>query len=116
MRLKRKWNRKSPARRIKETRDREWAREIKVRDGFKCVICSSPERPNAHHIVPREILDYRYELDNGLTLCVTHHKFSRIISAHNNPFGFYIWLKDNRPELYIVAAGRNREIMKSEVR
>jgi hypothetical protein len=78
--------------------DKDWALQVKQRDGFKCAICSDIERLNSHHIIVREQHDTKLDLLNGITLCAKHHLFCRTISAHNNPLGFFIWLEKNRPE------------------
>lgn len=51
-----------------------WSRAVKERDGWKCRVCGSSERLQAHHISfarndPERILD----IDNGITLCHKHH-------------------------------------------
>ncbi len=87
-----------PPRRIKLTKeDREWAKDVKDRDNWSCVICGNSERPNAHHIIARENHATKFDLHNGLTLCPKHHFFCRQISAHNNPLGVMMWLETNRP-------------------
>lgn len=94
--------------------DEFWATAIKNRDNWECVICGSKYAPNAHHIIPRENKSYRYEEDNGISLCVKHHKFSRIISAHNNPLAFFLWLMLYRPDQYFKAVKRTRQLTKGE--
>lgn len=94
--------------------DKEWATAIKERDGWCCVICGNKWAPNAHHIIPREQKEYRYCMDNGITLCVAHHKFSRLISAHNAPFAFFMWLDRWRNDYYRTAKMRCRDICKAE--
>ena len=85
--------------RLKLTKeDKEWATKVKTRDGYKCVICGSTLRPNAHHIIPREVKEMKYDVQNGLTLCPKHHFFSREISAHNHPLALIMWLEKHRPE------------------
>ena len=78
--------------------DKLWAKQVKERDGFMCIICGTMDRLSSHHIIPRENHETKYEINNGLTLCCTHHFFSRIISAHNNPIGLFFWMEKNRPE------------------
>lgn len=75
--------------------DVEWANSVKRRDRG-CVICGEVYRLNAHHLIPREIKETKYDIDNGLSLCPKHHMFSRIISAHNNPLALVLWLRKNR--------------------
>ena len=76
--------------------DKEWAKAVKERDGLVCVICKSLERLNAHHLIPREIKGSRHDIDNGITLCPKHHRFSRKLSAHQNPIAFLKWMERQR--------------------
>lgn len=40
------------------------------RDNYKCMICTSTENLNAHHIIDRnEIVSGGYVKENGITLC-----------------------------------------------
>ena len=94
-----------------QKRDIQWSKDVRSRDNWACSICGSNERTNAHHIIPREIKAYKYHIDNGICLCVNHHKFSRDISAHNNGIAFSIWLVQNRPELYQRAYERTMEML-----
>ena len=91
--------------------DRAWADAVKDRDGWKCVICSDPIKPNAHHIIPRENRCSRLKIENGITLCVKHHKFDRLISAHNNPIAFFFWLAENRPVQFGKAKDTYEELL-----
>ena len=77
-----------------------WAQQVKERDGFKCVVCGNTKSPNAHHIIPREIKELRFDINNGISLCPLHHQFGLQISAHRNPFMFFIWLMKNRKEQF----------------
>jgi hypothetical protein len=99
----------------KEQRDLDdaWATMIKARDNWCCVICGSDYRPSAHHIIPRENRETRYDEWNGLTLCTKHHKFCRIISAHNNPFAFFLWLQFYKPDSYYRSVKSMRSILKT---
>jgi len=91
-----------------------WSTGIKARANWCCAICGDSRYIAAHHIIPREHREYRYADDNGLPLCRKHHKFSRIISAHNNPLAFFIWMESFRPELFKFACERQKEILKRE--
>ena len=78
--------------------DKNWAKQVKERDNNACVICKNKDRLNAHHLFPREIQELRHDIDNGISLCPSHHRFSRDISAHQNPLAFIIWLNKYRKE------------------
>ena len=72
----------------------------KKRDENRCVICGATKMLNAHHIIPREHKELRYNTVNLISLCPNHHQFSRQISAHNNSFAFYLWFQQYRPKQY----------------
>ncbi len=64
----------------------QWCYQIYLRDGFKCVECSSKNKIQAHHKIAfsaiyNEIklkdfanIDAIYDIDNGITLCEQCHK------------------------------------------
>jgi hypothetical protein len=93
-----KQTKKETKRLLKKAEVKLW-KEVRLacieRDGG-CVICGSTNRMSAHHLYPREIKELKYELDNLITLCPLHHKFSLKISPHRNPIEFFLWLHDNR--------------------
>lgn len=84
---------------------------IKSRDNWMCQICGSDYKPCCHHIIPRENKEYRYVEDNAITLCLKCHKFSRVISAHNNPLAFFLWLARCRSPFYNVAIERTHKML-----
>lgn len=54
------------------TRD-EFREKVFSRDNSLCVICGKPAK-DAHHIIERRLFtDGGYYLDNGASLCETHH-------------------------------------------
>ena len=48
---------------------------------YKCT------KPQAHHIVTRSVAALRWKLDNGISLCPSHHTLG-LYSAHKNPAWF----------------------------
>jgi len=99
---------------LQKEKDKQWANYIKDRDNYTCQFCGSIYYPSAHHIIPREIKQYRYLYDNGITLCRKHHKFCRTLSAHNAPLAFFLWLKCYKTDLFLCASGRIVELLKGE--
>lgn len=68
---------------------REWRMSVYKRDGFKCRIankeCSG--QLEAHHILRwSSYPELRYELNNGITLCLAHHPRKRSEEAKLSPY------------------------------
>lgn len=84
---------------------------VKARENWTCQICGSGYKVCCHHIIPREVKEFRYAEDNAITLCLKHHKFDRHISAHNAPFAFFLWLRSFRPNLFSVAVERTTKML-----
>lgn len=50
-----------------------WARAVKKRDGYVCQVCGATDRLQAHHRIPLRD-GGTHTLNNGITLCATHHQ------------------------------------------
>ena len=77
--------------------DTAWSEAVKKRAGHKCEVCGTSEGLNSHHIIGRTNRTTRWDVRNGVSLCVSHHKFGRQ-SAHEDPLWFKEWLEDERWE------------------
>lgn len=94
---------------INSKEHKEWSRKVRERDGC-CMICkTTTKRLNAHHLIPKNFLNYRSDVTNGFTLCYGCHTGGRF-SAHKNPIWFVKWLSKNYPEVYWLALDRTRVI------
>jgi hypothetical protein len=64
---------------VDEPNYKEWRKRIFKRDNYKCRMdknCKSYIQ--AHHILPwRDYPELRYEINNGITLCLAHHPRKR---------------------------------------
>jgi len=78
--------------------DTLWAKAVKLRADNRCEIVTDKRCQNvnglgkghglnAHHMIGRSNYNVRWDVNNGVALCVKHHVFS-IWSAHQNPFWF----------------------------
>jgi predicted restriction endonuclease len=59
---------------------KDWRKKVYSRDNFQCQWpnCSIKKKLNAHHIkIWADYPSLRYNIDNGITLCYTHHKMIR---------------------------------------
>lgn len=73
-----------------------WKQIIKARAGNACELCGATDKQlQAHHLIEKAVLLYRYDLMNGVCLCASHHKVDKHKSAHKNPIWFEneIWRK-----------------------
>lgn len=64
-----------------DTRYKYWMQAVKNRDGWKCRLSngSCSGRLEAHHIMGwKEHPRARYQLNNGITLCLAHHPRKRV--------------------------------------
>lgn len=58
-----------------------WGDKVKIRDGYKCVICGKPAN-NAHHLLYKGYFpEYANDVDNGITVCRRCH-----IAVHRGTF------------------------------
>lgn len=81
---------------------KEWSLKVRTRDGFKCVLCGSSEKLNAHHILEKIYYkEYSLNPDIGITLCPRGHKWGKF-AAHMNSLFFITWLQKNRPWQYEI--------------
>ncbi len=53
-----------------------WRKSVYKRDNYKCDICGiTPNKLNAHHLNSWKYnKELRFDVNNGITLCVKHHK------------------------------------------
>jgi len=67
----------------------KWSLQVKERDNFKCVIpeCNNHDLESHHLDNWNDFPESRYDLDNGVTLCLEHHTSANGYSFHNI-FGF----------------------------
>ena len=103
--------RKPSKKTLKNKLDKAWSQLVKLRAGNKCEVCWNSETLNSHHVVGRRNLRLRWEVMNGVCLCVKHHKFGNQ-SAHENPVWFEDWLKENRGQDLKLIRSTMNEIQK----
>lgn len=105
-------NKQKEERKRRKRLDKIWSDEVKDRDGRRCVMCGQDKYLNAHHIIPREIHEMRYDVRNGISLCPKHHKYNFQISAHKNGPAFFMWLMLNRHDQLLYVVKRYYEVVK----
>lgn len=54
---------------------KKWRKEVWKRDNYRCVICGSNKKLNAHHILSvSKHFEFALFINNGITLCEACHK------------------------------------------
>ena len=81
--------------------DVSWAKLVKLRAGNKCEVCMKTTPLNSHHIFSRSKRSVRWDVNNGVCLCVGHHTFRSDFSAHKTPTEFTLWLYENKGKDYM---------------
>lgn len=76
--------------------DEAWSKLVKLRANNKCEVCGKTSPLNSHHIYSRSNRSVRWDVKNGVSLCVAHHTFSSKFSAHKTPTEFTYWLEDKK--------------------
>lgn len=102
---KEKMNKRKEEIKERKHKDKVWKEAVKMRDECMCNICGATKYVQAHHIIPKEVKEFRWKLVNGISLCAKHHKYSFEISAHRNSFAFILWLMKNRSIIFTELKG-----------
>jgi hypothetical protein len=92
------------------TYDQKWSKFVRERDGA-CLVCGKTEYLAAHHFIRRGVKATRLDLDNGITLCASHHTFNYQFSAHRTPEAFDKWFKTNYPDRYRYVRKKAQQMM-----
>ena len=85
--------------------DIAWSKLVKLRANMKCEIPNCKHKPtlNSHHVFSRKNASTRWDVNNGLCLCIGHHTMSSKFSAHGNPIAFTYWLEEYKGSDWIDA-------------
>lgn len=59
---------------LTEKLDNLWSKQIK-RNWKRCVFCNTAINLESHHIIPRTHKATRWDLMNGISVCLAHHRF-----------------------------------------
>jgi hypothetical protein len=78
--------------------DTAWSLLVKLRAGNKCEYCGNRSYLNSHHIFTRKNRATRWDTNNGMALCPSHHTLDTHFSAHGTPTIFTEWIISKRSE------------------
>jgi len=75
---------------------RRWREWCLLRDEYHCQFCGASKKLTVHHIVPASVCpELKYEIRNGLTLCIPCHQ-NNTEQIHQMKPRFWKNLKRNR--------------------
>jgi len=89
-------------RKIEKECDELWSKI--VRSTGECQRCGKKTALQAAHIISRKHKLFRWDLRNGLCLCVRCHLYWQ----HREPVEFTEWLKTNYPEKYRLVLEKDK--------
>jgi len=92
-------NKKKLLKKEKTKKDKEWALAVKNKFNNHCALCARKDYLNAHHIIPREFAETRWDVMNGIAVCPVHHKLGNF-SFHKNGLWAINVLKKKYPEMH----------------
>jgi hypothetical protein len=95
-------NKAVPAKgRLQDIADRLWSLAVKNDWANLCAVCGRRDgKIDPHHVVPRQHFKHRYDLRNGIALCVHCHNFDPDVAPHKNAAAWLQWLEHYHPELH----------------
>jgi hypothetical protein len=92
--------------------DNLWKELVYKRAGNECEYCGQQGRLNAHHVFSRSNRSVRWDMDNGICLCATHHVLGTM-SFHKAPAEMLEWIREKRgEEWYDRLLKKARSVMK----
>jgi 5-methylcytosine-specific restriction endonuclease McrA len=78
--------------------DKKWQKAVCYADKYRCQVrakgCTSGAYNGAHHIIPRWVTRWRWNLTNGISCCPNCHDW-----IHAHPAEFQEFLDENDPIL-----------------
>lgn len=81
--------------------DTAWSLLVKLKANNRCEYCGTPHQLNSHHIHTRQKRSTRWDILNGICLCVMHHTLSLKFSAHGTPMKFRHWLVNYKGQQFV---------------
>lgn len=94
---------------------KNWRTNVYERDRYTCQCCGKQGKLNVHHVYPfSDYKDLRYNVDNGITLCVDCHDSTKDGSFHNL-YGTYGNTPEQLREYILNKAGRDIYLIHPEI-
>ena len=94
---------------------KQFSKSVFERDKHKCKICGASQNLDAHHITDRhDIPNGGYVIENGITLCPTHHLQAEQYHISGNKRGIEGMMPDDLYKMikssYEIAVKKSNEL------
>ena len=90
--------------------DKQWKEEVHTAWDHRCAVCGKTDVVlNAHHIISRQLKEFRHDKMNGILVCSNCHVFSPYISCHKGSLLFFDWLVTKYPQIHIYLLNKIRD-------
>lgn len=100
---------------LSDKTDDLWAIAVKVNFNYRCQYCNKwPDEVqlHSHHLFTRSRKSTRWDIENWICLCASHHTLSSEFSAHKTGNEFFIWLEWIKGREWIdMIASRSNQIV-----
>ena len=90
---------------IEKKLDELWRQAVLKKWNYRCAVCGKTENLQAAHIMSRRHKALRWDLRNGIALCIHHHLFW----AHKEPVQFFLFLKNLLGEEFLDQLQRDAQ-------
>lgn len=82
----------------------DWRKAVRLNYCWICAYCgkdNSQVQLHCHHLFTRSRKATRWDIDNGILLCASHHTLSSEFSAHMTGNEFFLWLEEIKGRKWI---------------
>jgi hypothetical protein len=86
---------RNPRKTAENKADDAWSCVVKASAGWHCEYCGKTTSLQSHHIFSRSDRSVRWNIDNGVCLCASHHTLGNK-SFHKAPADMIEWIKEKR--------------------
>ena len=92
---------------IRNKLDKLWSKSVLLNYNYTCAYCGRTKETNQihpHHIYGRRNKSTRWDINNGIALCASHHR-RNTKSAHMDPGWFMHWLREWKGDKFVDDLG-----------
>lgn len=84
--------------------EKDWRKAVRINYCWICAYCwknDSEVQLHCHHLFTRSRKSTKWDIDNWILLCASHHTLSSEFSAHMTGNEFFLWLEEIKGRKWI---------------